>query len=961
MDNSGYFNLKNINQVNSIMLLRQIIVGLLIMGLFACSKDEFVISSSKSTADIVVNENGVVQTAAQMFVKDVERVSGREPKVVSESESNFQIKVGTLGLNNEFDGFCEQNGIDIGQLKAKWEAYVIKSVPGNKSGKQTLLVAGSDSRGTTYGLMELSKMIGVSPWCWWDDVNPEKQETVSLPNNLLIEDAPKVKFRGIFLNDEDWGLQPWAAKTFEPETGDIGPKTYEKIFELLLRLKANSIWPAMHPCTKSFYTIPGNKEMAAKYQIFVGTSHAEPMLRSNVREWDHEKYGEYDYSINRRVVKDYWKTRIEELEPEDKYIVTMGMRGIHDSGMQGNLTSEEKVDLLETIISDQREMLQSVLKKDIAEIPQAFVPYKEVLEIYKNGAQIPDDVTLIWPDDNHGYIRQLSTKDERERSGGAGVYYHISYWGRPHDFLWLESVPVSLIWEEMNKACQTNAKDIWIVNVGDIKPNEIGMNFFLDMAWNPDQFSPETLNSYYTHFAESQFGIQYANEIGDLLCNYFQLGFSRKPEHMGYNQVYPNTAIQDPELSLFQNGDEVQQRIDVYAKLEKQAEQLLQKMPAHLKDAFYQLVAYKVIGAANMNKKILYAYKSRVYAEQGRTSANLYAKKSEAALEKIKRITTFFNDTLVGGKWKYMMSDNPRELPVFDMAPTGNYNPTQEVAGGIIPEGFSDPVDSDNAYLPVFNSSANRSYFVDVFNSGLQDLVWKIEKIEPWIKVSKKSGKTMEDERIWISIDWDAVTSSDTVSSEILFKINNQNYPVLVNAIKTEQNSGDEKLFIEDNGIVSIETENFENKESTAEGYWQIIQGLGRTGDAVGTYPVTAEPFNLDELNKSPMLSYDFYSNSTGDVKLNFYCLPNQPVNEDYKLRFAVAIDNGEPVIVNAGLKKEMDEHNAEWQKNVLQAASIQTVSAKVKTEGKHTLEIRMIDPGVVLDKFEIDFKESRN
>ncbi len=930
--------------------------------LSSCSQKDthFVVADKDVSAQLVVadSEDEIVQTAIGLFKDDVLNVSGQQLELTAANESKFQIKVGTLGANKEFDKVCKDAGINIEELKSKWEAYSIKVVAQKNS--SSLIVAGSDARGTSYGVMELSRIIGVSPWTWWADVNPQKKETICLPGDLFIEDAPKVKFRGIFLNDEDWGLQPWAAKTFEPETGDIGPKTYAKIFELLLRLKANTIWPAMHPCTKSFYTIPGNKEMAAKYQIFVGTSHAEPMLRSNVREWDHEKYGEYDYSVNRNVVKDYWKSRIEELKPEDKYIVTMGMRGIHDSGMQGNLTSQERVDLLETIISDQREMLKSVLKKDISDIPQAFVPYKEVLEIYKNGAQIPEDVTLIWPDDNHGYIRQLSNEKERLRSGGAGVYYHISYWGRPHDFLWLESVPVSLIWEEMNKAYQTNAKDIWIVNVGDIKSNEIGTSFFLDMAWNPDQFSPETLNSYYNTFAELQFGKEHATEIGKLLCNYFQLGFSRKPEHMGYNQVYPNTEIQNPELSLFQNGDEAQQRIDAYNKLEEQAEQLYQEMPAHLKDAFYQLVAYKVIGAANMNKKILYAYKSRVYAEQGRMSANLYAQKSQAAFEKIKQITRYYNDTLVGGRWKYMMDFAPRELPVFEMSKTGKYKSAQQFAGGIVPEGYSTPIHSGSkkASLPVINSVTNRSCFIDVFNSGKQELEWKAETPDSWIKISKTSGKTATDERIWISVNWDAVPSKDTVSSEIILTVNNQNFPVQLSAVRMDLDQGDDQWFVEDNGIVSIDAENYTRSDKSTDGYWQKIQGLGRAGDAVGAYPITAKSVVLGELAQAPSLSYDFYSESKGDANLKFYCLPNQPISDDYELRFAVSIDNGEPVIVNAKLENEMDEHNMEWQKNVLQAVTIQEVSTKIENTGKHRLTIKMIDPGVVLDKMEIVYIE---
>lgn len=931
---------------------------ILLSSLFLSCKDAkevFVLASPNETAQIIIsdNESEVVHIAAEMFAEDIYEISGKRLATVGDSNPKYTVEVGTLGKDEAFDLKCNNAGIDTDQLKDKWEAYIIKVVSDGQG--KTLFIVGSNARGTAYGIMEVSRMIGISPWTWWADVRPTKRKSVSLPGDLYIEDAPKVKYRGIFLNDEDWGLQPWAAKTFEPETGDIGPKTYGKIFELLLRHKANAIWPAMHDCTQAFYTIPGNQEMAAKYQIFIGTSHAEPMLRNNVSEWDHDQYGEYNYSTNDKVVLDYWKNRIKELTLSDKYLVTLGMRGIHDSGMRGNLTTQQRVGMLESIISDQRDVLKTELNKDLSDIPQAFVPYKEVLKIYKDGAQIPEDVTLIWPDDNHGYIRQLSNAKERLRPGGAGVYYHISYWGRPHDFLWLESIPASLIWEEMNKAYHTNARNIWVANVGDIKSNEIGMNFFLDMAWDPKQFAPETLNTYYEEFARDQFGEENAKEIGKLLQQYFQLGFSRKPEHMGYNKVYPNGEVSDPALSLFHHGDEVAKRINAYENLEKMMERLMQNMPEHLQDAFYQLVAYKVIGAANMNKKILYAYKSRTYAQQGRNSANLYAQKATKAFEKIKQATEKYNETIANGKWKNMMNYNPRELPVFAMPPTGSYNPNQEKAGGLFVEGYPQLEDNGQAELPVFNSFANSSHFIDIYNSGKQSLVWSIASIPEWIKISKMSGETSMDERIWISVDWDAVATFDTVRSEILIKINDKNLPVIVKAVKMDINNDQyPNLAMEDNGIISIDAGSYDNMNSNADRYWQKIQGLGKTGDAVSSFPLTTESIPINDLSDSPKLNYDFYSNSTGEFTAYFHCLPVHPINEEYKLRFAASIDNGPSVIINGGLKEEMDEHYAEWQNNVLQATSIHSTQLQVNTKGKHILTIRMIDPGVVLDKIEI-------
>jgi hypothetical protein len=510
----------------------------------------------------------------------------------------------------------------------------------------------------------------------------------------------------------------------------------------------------------------------------------------------------------------------------------------------------------------------------------------------------------------------------------------------------------------MRKAFETNARNVWIVNVGDIKPNEIGMTFFLDMAWNPDRYSSENVNSYYYHFAESQFGPKYAKEIGSILEQYFQLGFARKPEHLGWNGVYPNTPIQDPELSLFDYGDEVQKRIDAYDKLEKQAEELTTKMPDQLKDAFFQLVGYKVIGASSMNKKILYAYKSRVYAEQERVGASELATQSQKAFERIKEITTVYNN-LADGKWRNMMEYNPRRLPVFDMPKTGSYIPTKQIAGGIMPEGYPSLQRTGVIKLPVFNSATNRSYFIDVFNSGVQPMKWSIEVNDPCIELSKSSGVTVTEERVWVSVNWDLVPQNETVKPIIKFHLNDTVYPVQVEAKKINVEAGSAKMFIEDNGIVSIEAENYTIIQNRQEFSWKLINGLGRHGDAMGTFPVTALPFTADNVNV-PEMTYEFFTSSAGDVKIYFYCLPAQPINQDYQLRFAVSVDNAAPVIVNAALKEVMDENNSEWKNNVLRAATIQEISTNITTPGKHTIKIRMIDPGVVIDKFEIKIQEPR-
>lgn len=483
--------------------------------------------------------------------------------------------------------------------------------------------------------------------------------TLNLPENG-ITDSPSVQYRGIFLNDEDWALQPWAAKTFEPETGDIGPKTYEKIFQLLLRLKANTIWPAMHPSTKAFFTIEGNRAMAEKYQIAIGTSHAEPMLRNNVDEWDHKIYGDFNYFTNKEKVKEYWQERISETKNGNN-VISMGMRGIHDSGMQGNATQEEKVALLENIIQDQREMLTKTIDKPIEEIPQVFTIYKEVLDLYNNGLKVPEDVTLIWTDDNYGYIRRLSDKEERQRKGGSGVYYHLSYWGRPHDHLWLSSSQPGLTWYEMSRAYQNGANKIWIANVGDIKPGEYNMEFFLDLAWDVNSINESTIKKHLVDWNHREFGKDKAQEIADVYEGYYRLAFLRKPEYMGWSRTEPKTPTRMTEFS----PEEAQRRMDAYTELVKKVDVIKSGISKERLDAFFQLVEYPIKGAALMNEKFLYAQQS--FLSTDATEKKALAQKSQEAYHAIVSSTAMYNKTISDGKWDGMMSMNPRELAVYNM------------------------------------------------------------------------------------------------------------------------------------------------------------------------------------------------------------------------------------------------------------------------------------------------------
>nr|WP_229510805.1 MULTISPECIES: glycosyl hydrolase 115 family protein [unclassified Massilia] len=357
--------------------------------------------------------------------------------------------------------------IDLAPLSGQTERYV--RAAGQVGGRSVLLVAGADRRGAVYGVVDATRELGVSAWEWWADVTPARRTNLTLDGALRLSNAPSVAWRGIFINDEDWGLQPWAAKTYDPAK-DIGPRTYARVFELMWRLKANLIWPAMHDSTKAFYSMPGNAQVAEEYAILAGTSHAEPMMRNNVGEW-RKSDGAFNFFTNRERMLGYWQERVDQVKGFGN-VYTLGLRGVHDSAMEGATSPEHARDTVEQVVDLQRAMLSRSLGKPATQIPQVFTMYKEVLDYYNQGLKVPDDVTLVWPEDNYGYLNQLGTGKERARSGGNGIYYHISYWGRPHDYLWLGTTHPALMRDQLDRAWTMGARRLWMVNVGDIKPGE---------------------------------------------------------------------------------------------------------------------------------------------------------------------------------------------------------------------------------------------------------------------------------------------------------------------------------------------------------------------------------------------------------------------------------------------------------------------------------------------------------
>ena len=603
----------------------------------------------------------VVKITSSAFSSDVEMVVGLKPEIkISDSElSEYPLIAGTIGKSKWIDILAKKGMIPVDDIKGKWESYLIAVIDKPFKGvKKALVVAGSDRRGTAYGIFELSKIMGVSPWVYWADVHPLRRDNVGFTNGYTIYGSPSVKYRGIFLNDEDWGLQPWAAKHFDTNIKDIGPKTYAKIFELLLRLKANFIWPAMHPCTKAFYYYPENPVVADKYAIVVGSSHCEPILRNNVFEWKENyenEYGvkpnEWRYDLNKDQIYKYWDDRAKQSSHFES-VYTIGMRGIHDGSMPGPKDINAKIDLLNKVIVDQRNILQNELGKPANQIPQIFCPYKEVLTLYQRGIDLPDDVTIVWADDNHGYVRQLSTPEEQLRSGRSGVYYHISYWGAPHDYLWLSSVSPSLISYELSKAYAYGADRLWVINVGDIKPAEMEMEFAMDLAWNIENWKPEHAHLFIKDWAIRTFGKEYADDIYDIKREYYRLAHAAKPEHMGMVEF---------------TEEEANQRFKDYQKLAQKAEDLKSRIPDRLQDAYFELIFYPVMGAKLMNEKILFAKRSMNEMKKGMETSLVCADRAKEAFDEIKRLTDIYNHEIAGGRWDGIMDWKPRNLEVYKM------------------------------------------------------------------------------------------------------------------------------------------------------------------------------------------------------------------------------------------------------------------------------------------------------
>lgn len=927
------------------------------------SSDAMKIAANGTVASIYHSEQDakVVKIASEALRDDIEQVTGLRASVSTDTPQSAQaILVGTLGQSPLIDELVKTGKIDVSMIEGKWEAYttavIDNPLPDVEHG---LVIIGSDRRGTAFGIFGLSESMGVSPWHFWGNV-PFPQKPALYIAGTHTQHSPGVKYRGIFINDEDWGFQPWAANTFEPEVGNIGPRTYATVFELLLRLYGNVIWPAMHEFpvkSTPFYEIPENMVVADNYAIIISTSHHEPML-TNSHEYDEEIHGPYDYWNNSDRIYKFWEDRVKE-SAEFENIYTIGMRGRRDEGMMApeGATDEDKAAKIQNdIIPDQRSLIAKYVNSDPSEVPQIFIPYKETLVQYQSGLTLPDDVTIVWPDDNHGYIRQLSTPEENARSGGSGIYYHLQYWGVPRSYLWFHNTPLGMTYSEMIKAWDFDAQRIWINNVGDIKPYEIGTEFFMRLARNPEAFRNFDQKEYLTQWATYTFGADYADAIAEILEDYYRLNIVKRPEQLD---------LIDSGFNHFEGRDEAQQRLDAFADLTERANTIYETLPDSYKPAFYEMVLYSVRASDLINQKVLLAERSRLWENQSRAATVSLAAQSIAAQEALLEEVRFYNEDNADGKWNYMVSPMAlSELPqwahdtqrAWTMPEVGDYSPATEAGLGVVIEGTREPLDqSSTNELPTFSRTADASHFIDVYNRGEAELRWSAEPSAPWVTLSQSGGTG--DARIWVSIDWAQVPHCDNISGSILITGAGSEHTINLNLFNPEGlDVEDLPAAIEHNGTTTLLAVNYEEREHLANGTgWHRMSQSTTSGDGMTIQPVTAPSIDAENLKEnSPSLSYQFYAFNTGPVSIHTQCLPTHKLTSDHEgLRYAISLNGKEPRIVDI----HADEYTDAWNINTLRAAAIGITDHHIETPGLQTITIWMVDAGVMLDKLTVKAK----
>lgn len=816
-----------------------LILSMLLISLSASAAQPF-IAFSKQENSILIHDKSSVLTlftdsqgdkgvlrGVNDLQADFQRVTGLMPEISFSKPvaKGPLIIIGEVGNSLVIDGLIKSKKIEGTAIKGKKEKFIIQNVSFPWEGvEQAIVIAGSDKRGTLYGIYEMSKQIGVSPWYYWADVPTTKNETIYFKKGIYSDGEPKVEYRGIFINDEEPALGGWARATF----GGINSKFYEKVFELILRLKGNYLWPAMWG--KTIYgDDPLSGPLANEMGIVMGNSHHEPMMQAQ-RDWknyieENKLPNVWDYSKNKQVLDQFWTKGIERAKDWEK-IVTMGMRGDGDEAMG----EETNIALLENIVANQRKIISKVTGKNANKTPQLWALYKEVQDYYDQGMRVPEDVILLYCDDNWGNVRKLPDLSKPLHKGGYGMYYHVDYVGGPRNSKWINISPIQRIWEQMNLSYEHKADKVWILNVGDLKPMEFPISFFLDMAWDPTKFTADNLQEYTDSWAREQFGETYAKSIGEILTKYTK-----------YNRRVTAELLDSNTYSL-ENYNEFGRVLQEYQALNLDAQRIYSQIDSKYKDAYFQLVLYPVDAMSNLYDMYYSLAMNRKLASEHNPEANAFADRVKADFHYDACLADKYNNRISGGKWKHMM----------DQMKIGYH-----------------------------------SWF-DLEKDVMPDVTYVDEK---------RDGKVS-------------------------------------------------KIFMEQDGYISVEAENFSSKKESSRMGWQVIPDFGRTKSGLTTFPQNLVPLDKEDIS----LEYELDFKTAGTFDLHLYLAPTLNFNENKGLRYTVLLDGKNPQTLNFN-----GHYRGELGKWQAEAIIVSTSKIVVETPGVHKLTFKVLDPGIVLQKLVID------
>ncbi len=906
-------------------------------------KGGFCLSRPNQKITILVSDSdhsGILRVA-EYLKKDLEAVTQNKVEIVNAVTDNMEtvIIVGSLDQSPLLTSLIEKGKIKPENIQGKWEKFIIQQVRDPFSGiKNALVISGSDKRGTIYGMLELSRQAGVSPWYYWADVPVENHEIIYVKPGTHTLGEPDVKYRGIFINDEAPALRSWASETF----GGFNHQFYEKVFELILRNRGNYLWPAMWRPSAFADDDPENARLANELGIVMSTSHHEPMMRAH-DEWSRYGEGPWNYESNKEQLQEFWRGGIERMGDHES-VVTVGMRGDGDEAM----TEGTAVDLMKKIISDQRKIISEVTQKPATETPQVWALYKEVQDYYDKGLRVDDDILVLLCDDNWGNIRILPKPEDLDHEGGYGIYYHFDFVGGPVSYRWLNVTQIERVWEQMNLAYEWGVKDLWIVNVGDIKPMELPISFFLDFAWDTDK-AADDLPDYYNNWAAQQFGKENAKEIGEIISLSTKYSARRTPEML------------KPDTYSLENYREADRVLEEYANLLKRSEVAYSQLAESYKSAYYQLVHFPIEVLSNLNEMYVAVGKNQLYANQGRASANSFADQAKDNFFRDAELANYYHESLADGKWNHMMSQTHLGYTSWNNPPRNKMpevtyiQPNAEPRlGYVVENGQSNRWSRGGLFSPSFSSFDplnDQHYYLEVFNSGIGEIAYNLNTQDDWISLSSSGAVLKEDVKIWVSINWEKAPKGSH-KGELVLKSSNQEFVIKV-PIENEQIEA--VGFVENDGVIAIEASNFSKKQDTKEIHWTVIPNMGKTGNAI-----TVEPANAARQQpgkKTPWLAYDFTLLDSADLNVESYLSPTLNYQKSEGLKYAISIDDQKPLIVNMhqGETQPDWEYPDWWNTSVTDRIKKGKSNHGIIPPGKHTLKVWMVDPGVVFQRFVLD------